>query len=595
MCGICGIASPSGHLDDPSRELGDMLASLTHRGPDAHGAHLAEGVALGSTRLAIIDLRRGNQPIYSEDRSICSVYNGEIYNYRELRDELRSRGHTFASDSDSEVIVHLYEEEGIDFVSRLNGMFAFALWDGRRRTLHVARDRYGIKPLHYHWDGQTLAFASEVKALLQSGRVKAGLDHDAFLELLTFQNILSTRGLFRDVSLLPAAGVLRLDADGMEVTTYWDPLPAPQPVSDPDGLPALVGERFDAAVERQLVSDVEVASYLSGGLDTGAVTAAAARRLKRLTTFATGFDTTGAEGMEAEFDERRDAAELAEALGTHHHELLLDSHDLEMVLPRLVQRIEEPRMSFSYPNYLTAGMASRWVKVVLSGVGGDEVFGGYPWRYEIADEPDFMDRYYGYWTRLMSTDEIQRAFRPELLSELDLERPRRVFDEVIAPSEDLPPLDRILYFESKTFLHGLLLIEDKLSMAHSLESRVPFLDNELVDLMLTVPSDIKLRGDRSKDLFRTAMANRLPDKVVRRKKTGFTPPQATWFQGRQADYIAGVLLSERALDRGLFREEFVREVMQEHRQGSRDRRLLIWTLLCMEWWHRIFIDGEHSL
>jgi asparagine synthase (glutamine-hydrolysing) len=366
-------------------------------------------------------------------------------------------------------------------------------------------------------------------------------------------------------------------------------------VSDPDALPALVGERFDAAVERQLVSDVEVASYLSGGLDTGAVTAAAARRLKRLTTFATGFDTTGAEGMEAEFDERRDAAELAEALGTHHHELLLDSHDLEMILPRLVQRIEEPRMSFSYPNYLTAGMASRWVKVVLSGVGGDELFGGYPWRYESADEPDFIDRYYGYWTRLMSADEMKRAFRPELLSELDLERPRRVFDETIAPSEDLPALDRILYFESKTFLHGLLLIEDKLSMAHSLESRVPFLDNELVDLMLTVPSDIKLRGNRSKDLFRMAMANRLPDKVVRRKKTGFTPPQATWFQGSQADYIAGVLLSERALDRGLFREEFVREVMQEHRQGSRDRRLLIWTLLCMEWWHRIFIDGEHSL
>jgi asparagine synthase (glutamine-hydrolysing) len=572
-----------------------MLAALTHRGPDAHGVHIDETVALGSTRLAIIDLKSGNQPIYSEDRAVCAVYNGEIYNYRELRDGLRQRGHEFASASDSEVIVHLYEEQGIDFVSQLNGMFAFALWDARERTLHLARDRYGIKPLHYHWDGRRLCFASEVKALLDSRRLRAELDHDALLELLTFQNILSTRGLFRGVSLLPAAGLLRLGPDGLSVRTYWDPLPQPQPVRRPDELPALVGEHFDAAVERQLVSDVEVAAYLSGGLDTGAVTAAASRRLARLTTFATGFDTTGAEGLEAEFDERRDAAELALELGTHHHELLLDHHDLEMVLPRLVHRIEEPRMSFSYPNYLTAGMASRWVKVVLSGVGGDEVFGGYPWRYELADKPDFMNRYYDYWNRLIPADEMRDAFAPELIPELDFERPRQVFDAIIEPSSGLTPLDRILYFESKTFLHGLLLIEDKLSMAHSLESRVPFLDNELVDLVLRLPSEIKLQGNRSKDLFRLAMADRLPDKVVRRKKTGFTPPQATWFQTRQADYVEGVLLSERALDRRLFREDYLRRVMEEHRGGSRDRRLLIWTLVCVEWWHRIFVDGEHSL
>jgi asparagine synthase (glutamine-hydrolysing) len=596
MCGICGLCAPSRGLADAGPELSSMLAAISHRGPDAHGVKVDDpAVALGSTRLAIIDLRRGNQPILSEDGSISAVYNGEIYNYRELQRELVDRGHVLASQSDSEVIVHLYEEYGIDFVKRLNGMFAFALWDARARVLYVVRDRYGIKPVYYHWDGEALTFASEVKAILDSGRVRASLDPNAYLELLTFQNILSAHSLFRDISLLPAAGILRLDERGISISNYWDPMPHPEPVADVDGLPGLVAEYFERGVERQLMSDVEVASYLSGGLDTGAVTAFASRRLDRLTTFATGFDTSGAEGMEAEFDERRDAVELARELGTHHHELLLDPHDLEMVLPRLVYRIEEPRMSFSYPNYLTAGMASRWVKVVLSGVGGDELFGGYPWRYAIAEEADFMERYYDYWTRLLSVDEMKRAFAPEFLAQLDLDHPRATFDSIIGPSEGLSALDRILYFESKTFLHGLLVIEDKLSMAHSLESRVPFLDNDLVDFVLRLPAEVKLKGARSKDLFRSAMSGKLPDNVVHRKKTGFTPPQATWFQGSQSNYLEAVLFSERALDRGLFRTEFIRDVLEGHRSGRTDRRLLIWTLLCMEWWHRIFIDGEHSI
>ena len=252
-------------------------------------------------------------------------------------------------------------------------------------------------------------------------------------------------------------------------------------------------------------------------------------------------------------------------------------------------------MSFSYPNYLTAGMTSRWVKVVLSGVGGDELFGGYPWRYAIADEPAFEERYYGYWNRLLSSEEMSRAFTPEFLSDVDLGHPRAAFNDIFDAGEHLSPLDRILYFESKTFLHGLLVIEDKLSMAHSLESRVPFLDNELVDLVLTLPAGVKLQGERSKDLFRSAMTGWLPDTVVSRKKTGFTPPQATWFQGSQADYVERVLSSDRALERGLFRSDFIRQVLEAHRSGAADRRLLIWTLLCMEWWHRIFIDGEHSL
>jgi asparagine synthase (glutamine-hydrolysing) len=546
-------------------------------------------VALGSRRLAIIDLTGGDQPIYNEDRTICLVYNGEIYNFPTLRDRLIARGHRFLTRTDSETIVHLYEERGPGVVEELNGMFAFALWDECNKRLLIARDRLGVKPLYYVWDGTTLAFASEVRALIAGGFVKPQLDRDAFVELLTFQNILSFQSLFLGVELLPPATTLSLDASGLSVDRYWDPEPRLDSGHDVEELLARVRVTFDEAVERQLISDVELASYLSSGLDSSSVTASAARVLPRLTTFTTGFDVSGAVGMEAGFDEREDAATLAHTLGTHHHELLLDAHDLDMVLPRVVLHLEEPRMNFSYPNYLTAGFASSWVKVVLSSVGGDELFGGYPWRYELAEAPDFVDRYFAEWSRLLTREELAEGLAG---NDFDLERPRRLYDEVMSKTESLPALERMLYFELKTYLHGLLLVEDKLSMAHSLESRVPFLDNELVDLALTIPASLKLHGGVSKGLFRQAMRGRLPESVLARGKTGFVPPQGTWF--KQSGYLDDVLLSERAHSRGLYKPGFVEGLIGEHRSGSRDRRLVLWTLLCLEWWHRIFIDGEHA-
>ena len=551
-------------------------------------------VALGNQRLAVIDLRGGDQPICSEDGAIRAVYNGEIYNFRELAHGLRRRGHRLASNTDSEVLVHLYEDHGIGFTAQLNGMFAFALWDAHRRRLYIVRDRYGVKPVYYHWDGEKLAFASEVKALLAAGVIAAQLDLDAFIELMTFQNILSYRSLFAGVQMLPPASILSLDAAGLSVTSYWDGVPDPQECGDDSELAAGVSARFEQAVERQLVADVEVACYLSGGLDTGSIAAASASRLERLTTFCAGFDVAGAEGREAEFDERAAAAELARILGTHHHELILDAADMEMVLPRLMLHLEEPRMSFSYPNYLTAGTASRWVKVVLSGAGGDEIFGGYPWRYVFADEPDFVDRFYDYWTRLMAPSALADALTAAVRRDVDFERPRRVFDAILEPAAHLPPLDQSLYFEFRTFLHGLLVLEDKLSMAHSLETRVPFLDNDLVDYALTIPANRKLNGRASKYLFRRAMSSRLPEQVAARPKTGFTPPQAAWFRGPQASYLSAVLLSDRALDRHLFRGDIVQRLLTEHRDGRDDHRLVLWMMLCLEWWHRLFIDEEYA-
>jgi asparagine synthase (glutamine-hydrolysing) len=593
MCGIAAICSPTaGTLDGAEARLSAMLASIVHRGPDAGGSHLDGPVALGARRLAIIDLSGGDQPLFNEDGSVCLVYNGELYNFPELRERLLGRGHRFRTRTDSETIVHLYEERGPALVEELNGMFAFALWDARRRRLLVARDRLGVKPLYYVWDGTTLVLASEVRALVAGGFVRPELDHDAFVELLTFQNIVSFRSLFRGVELLPPASTLTLDESGLSVERYWEPEPRLDAAGDRNGLPERVRDAFDRAVERQLISDVEVASYLSSGLDSSSVTASAARVLPRLTTFTTGFDVTDAVGMEADFDERDDARALARTLGTHHHELLLDSHDLEMVLPRVVLHLEEPRMNFSYPNYLTAGFASRWVKVVLSSVGGDELFAGYPWRYELAGEPDFVDRYYGAWSRLLSREELVEGLAQPLAAEVDLDRPRRLFDDELARTEGLPPVERMLVYELRTYLHGLLLVEDKLSMAHSLESRVPFLDNELVDLALTIPATVKLEGGVSKSLLRKAMRGRLPEAVLTRGKTGFVPPQGTWFN--QSGYVDAILLSDRARSRNLYERGFVERLIEEHRSGARNRRLVLWTLLCLEWWHRIFLEGEHA-
>jgi len=380
------------------------------------------------------------------------------------------------------------------------------------------------------------------------------------------------------------------------------------------------------AVERQLMSDVEVASYLSGGLDTGAVTAAAARRLKRLTTFATGFDTTGAEGMEAEFDERSDAAELASALGTHHHELLLDSHDLEMVLPRLVQRIEEPRMSFSYPNYLTAGMASRWVKVVLSGVGGDEIFGGYPWRYYRAarnrDFDHYVTQYYDFWQRLVTDDLKPDIFKP-IWPAVRHVSTRDIFQDVLAPQRrgQLRPEDYVncsLYLEARTFLHGLLVVEDKMSMAHSLETRVPFLDNDLVEFATSIPVSEKLgnlaefarinendipwkreqyfrRFRDGKLLLRKMMKNYVPHDIANGEKQGFSGPDGTWFKGESIEYVRRLLQNRNARIYDYLDRQAVQALVDEHLQGIANRRLLIWSLIYLENLMQIFIDQRSSV
>lgn len=596
MCGIAGLFDPRGAPVDVGR-VGAMCDMLTHRGPDDSGLWNDGPVALGHRRLSILDLSpRGRNPMANEDESIWIVFNGEIYNFRELRRELESLGHRFRSQTDTEVIIHLYEELGPASVERLNGIFAFALWDGPRRRLLLVRDRVGVKPLYYTRIGGTLAFASEIKAFLALPEFAVRPDLAAFSEHLTFQNMLGERTLFEGVKLLPA-GHMQIFEDGGETRRqYWDlRFETDHGVTTDDWTHGL-RERFEAAVTRQLVSDVPVGSYLSGGMDTGSISAVAARKIRPLHTFTCGFELPqGISEQEKHFDERRESQDLAEILGTRHHAIVLGRNAMEQVLPHVLWHLDEPRVGISYQVYHTTRMIQRHVTVVLSGVGGDELFAGYPWRYEPILElegSDFETAYFRSWTRLLHEDEKRSLFTPEVNRKLGGFSSFDSFRNVLTNAGDVEPLHRALYFDFKTFLNGLLVVDDKLSMAHSVEARVPFLDNDLVDYVARMPAGLKLCEGRGKNVLRDAMRGLLPDATLDRRKQGFTPPDQTWYKGQTLAYIRDLILSPRAVARGYFQHKALEKILEDHLADRRNHRFLIWSLMCFEWWNRIFVDRE---
>lgn len=596
MCGIAGLFDPRGAPVDVGR-VGAMCDMLTHRGPDDSGLWNDGPVALGHRRLSILDLSpRGRNPMANEDESIWIVFNGEIYNFRELRRELESLGHRFRSQTDTEVIIHLYEELGPASVERLNGIFAFALWDGPRRRLLLVRDRVGVKPLYYTRIGGTLAFASEIKAFLALPEFAVRPDLAAFSEHLTFQNMLGERTLFEGVKLLPA-GHMQIFEDGGETRRqYWDlRFETDHGVTTDDWTHGL-RERFEAAVTRQLVSDVPVGSYLSGGMDTGSISAVAARKIRPLHTFTCGFELPqGISEQEKHFDERRESQDLAEILGTRHHAIVLGRNAMEQVLPHVLWHLDEPRVGISYQVYHTTRMIQRHVTVVLSGVGGDELFAGYPWRYEPILElegSDFETAYFRSWTRLLHEDEKRALFTPEVNRKLGGFSSFDSFRNVLTNAGDVEPLHRALYFDFKTFLNGLLVVDDKLSMAHSVEARVPFLDNDLVDYVARMPAGLKLCEGRGKNVLRDAMRGLLPDATLDRRKQGFTPPDQTWYKGQTLAYIRDLILSPRAVARGYFQHKALEKILEDHLADRRNHRFLIWSLMCFEWWNRIFVDRE---
>ncbi|MBG80853.1 MAG: asparagine synthase (glutamine-hydrolyzing) [Phycisphaerae bacterium] len=619
MCGIAGIFNLSGSPADPEvlRKMADVIA---HRGPDGEGFHVEGMIGLGHRRLAIIDLSEaGKQPMLTADEQLALVYNGEIYNFQELRAELESRGHQFRSRTDSEVVLQAWQEWGPECVHRFNGMFAFAIWDKRNQSLYLVRDRYGIKPLYWARWGSTFLFGSEQKAILQHPDARREVDPEAMLEYFTFQNIFTDRTLLKNVRLLPPGTIARIspgsDKDP-ELTRYWDyDFREPENPVDPREYREELDRLIKQAVSRQLVSDVELGSYLSGGMDSGTLTALASRELPYIKTFTCGFDLSSASGIEMSFDERVKAEAMSAVYKTEHYEMVLKAGDMERAMPTLAYHLEEPRVGQSYPNYYASKLASKFVKVVLSGAGGDELFGGYPWRYYRAVRcdgfEDYIDQYYVYWQRLIDNTNIKKVFAP-IWSQVDHVWTRDIFRDVfeqrdieLERPEDF--INHSLYFEAKTFLHGLLVVEDKLSMSHGLESRVPFLDNDLVDFAMSCPVGLKLNnldsvlkfdenttGNKTvayfqktndgKQILRDVMRSYIPEHIVDAVKQGFSAPDGSWFKGESIDYVRNTLMEGDPFIYQFMDRDSVTELVDDHLQGHQNRRLFIWSLLNVEQW-----------
>lgn len=619
MCGITGIFNLNGEPVSPVI-LRRMTDAIAHRGPDGEGFYNDGFVGLGHRRLAIIDLSpAGHQPMVSRDQQVVLSYNGEIYNFQEIRVELEALGHAFHSRTDSEVVLNAWAEWGADCVTRFNGMFAFAIWDKREQSLFLVRDRYGIKPLYYACWGSTFLFGSEQKAILAHPAARRELDKKALLEYFTFQNIFTDRTLLEGVRLLPAASVARIvlgDNGKLRITRYWDyRFREPDHPADPREYREELDRLMRQAVSRQLVTDVELGAYLSGGMDSGTITALAARELPYIKTFTCGFDLSSASGIELAFDERVKAEAMSARFKTEHYEMVLKAGDMERCLPKLARHLEEPRVGQSYPNYYAAQLASKFVKVVLSGSGGDELFGGYPWRYYRAtvcnDFEHYIDQYYCFWQRLIPNATIAKVFAPIWDNVKDVWT-RDIFRDVFLTHDnelDRPEdyINHSLYFEAKTFLHGLFVVEDKLSMAHGLETRVPFMDNDLVDFAMRCPVNLKLNNlaevvrinenepgskqalyfEKTKDgkqILRNVMQRYIPDEIANAEKQGFSAPDASWFKGESIEFVERKLCSANAQVFEYLDQNSIRALISEHLSGQHNRRLLIWSLLSLEEW-----------
>lgn len=628
MCGIAGVLNFNGEPASPVL-LKRMTDAIVHRGPDGEGHYIEGPLGLGHRRLAIIDLSTaGHQPMTTENGRFVMTYNGEVYNFNELRVELEAEGHRFHSRTDSEVVLKALSHWGTKALERFNGMFAFALWDKRRRELLLARDRHGIKPLYYVQIGKKLLFGSEIKAILTDPAYRTEMDHEGLLEYFTFQNFFTDRTLFRGIRLLPQGSYLRITSDGknLEPKKYWDyHFEEPEQTVDEHEYLEELDRLFQQAVSRHLISDVEIGTYLSGGMDSGSVTALAAKQLPYIKSFTCGFDLNSASGVEMGYDERNTAEYMSYLFKTEHYEMVLKSGDMERVMPKLTYHIEEPRVGQSYPNYYAAQLASKFGKVVLSGTGGDELFAGYPWRYYRAvvnnDFDHYIDKYYNFWQRLIPNNVINQVFKP-IRPYIEQVKTQDIFRDVflehaanLTRPEDY--INHSLYFEAKTFLHGLLVVEDKLSMAHSLETRLPFLDNDLVDFAMKIPTRLKLGNlteivqlnenepgpktsryfQKTRDgklLLRKVMKRHIPSVITDGAKQGFSAPDASWFKGESIDYVKRKLYQGNSCIYDFMDRATIHNLINEHLDGKQNRRLLIWSLLNLEEWCQQFLMGKEQ-
>ena len=604
MCGIAGIINfnrkPVAH-----NQIKAMTDSLTHRGPDGEGQYIDEFFGLGHRRLAIIDLSpAGHQPMQTSDGQFTISYNGEVYNFKEIRIELEALGYQFHSNTDTEVILKAYAQWQEKCVQKLNGMFSFAIWDKKEKKLFIARDRYGIKPLYYYKNDQHFVFASEIKGIEASRLYEKAIDKKGLVEYLTFQNFFTHKTLFKGIHMLMSGHYGYIHQNGkFDICQYWDfNFSGDSKISEEDAIQE-ADRFFKKAVQRQLISDVPVNAYLSGGIDSGAITMIASQFLPHMKTFTIGFDLSSASDLELSFDERAKAEYISSLAKTEHYEMVLKANDIERCMDNYVYHLEEPRVGQSYPNYYAAKLASKFGKVVLSGCGGDELFGGYSWRYFYTNQSinfdSFVDAYYLKWQRLIPNTLLKALLAP-IWEDIKHVWTHNIFADVLksVKKDSLSPddcLNASLYLEAKTFLHGLLVVEDKLSMAHSLETRVPFLDNDLVDFAMQVPIHLKIKNHSEKvdendlvskinanksgkHLLRKTLSKYLNKQLTENKKQGFSSPDASWFRGDSIEYIREELSDVSTL----FDQNIVNKIFQEHTSGKKNNRLAIWSLLYLK-------------
>jgi asparagine synthase (glutamine-hydrolysing) len=628
MCGIAGFIDYWDERRSDSIARGRLLKTMCdvirHRGPDDEGFLSQDGVALGMRRLSIIDLAGGHQPISGEDGSVTIVFNGEIYNFQELRPELEKRGHTFKTNSDTEAIVHAYEEYGPDCVKHLRGMFALAIWDEKRREVYVARDRVGKKPVYYTiTPGGTLVFGSEIKSLLEHPDVQREISLEALDAYLTLGYVPDPLSIFRDIHKLPPGHYLTFSNGRLHVQQYWDfvfePAESRRPEDYLDELRSLLNE----SVRLRLISDVPLGAFLSGGVDSSTVVALMAQHMNQpVKTFSIGFH-------EDSYNELKYARLTAQKLGTDHHEFFVTPQICD-VIDELVWHFDEPFADPSaIPTYMVSKLARDHVTVALSGDGGDELFAGYthyvvqesrrafsalpkalragvmrPLSYRLPHGAwgrnylhnislDPIDRYLdslSYFTALSKKSLYTKDFLNALGT---TDRVARSFREYAGRVKTNEPLDQLLYIDGHTYLPGDILTKvDRMSMATSLEVRVPLLDHKLIEFVTKVPASLKLAGTETKQLLKRVARDLIPAEILDRPKQGFGIPLEQWINQQLRDEIRETLSEPRTRQRGYVNSAYVDLLLDEHHKGRRDHSFPLWSLLILELWHRRYVDGS---
>ena len=629
MCGIAGVHERTGRQAIDAGVAWSMLDAIAHRGPDDEGLHLTDRVALGARRLSIIDPDGGHQPIANEDGSVVAVSNGEIYNFRALRERLRRAGHSLRTNVDTEVLVHLYEELGDDLVHELDGMFAFAIWDARRQRLLLVRDRLGIKPLYTACDGDRLLFGSEIKSLLRHPEVVPRQDLEALAAFLLLKYVPAPRTMFAGIEALPPGHLIVSDDSGIRTERWWD-LSFGRSDDHRDERDAAdeLRAHLRQAVRSHLVSDVPFGALLSGGIDSSVVVALMAQELSTpVRTFVAGFEGVGEELSELPY-----ARIVAERYGTHHQEVLVGARDLVDRAQDVVWHLDQPIAdNASLANLLVAELAAKDVKMVLTGEGGDELFAGYA-RYagerlaplfqalpasvrrlgvmlsrgssghsrprialHALCQPDEQRRL-ATWFPLMRPDAREALAAGDLAGAVARVTPASLVADALARSDGPDAISRMLYVDTKQWLPDDLLARgDKMSMAASLEARIPLLDHRLVEFAASLPTDLKVRGFTRKHLLRSVASDLLPEAILRRPKQGFPVPMNAWLRGEAREMCHDLLSPDVVRRRGLLAPDGVAALLADHDRGDADHGSVLWALLSIELWHRAFVDGERHV